>query len=245
MKPLLALDFDGVICDSLDECLVSAVNARARLQGVGRPVRRPEEVDPDLAAGFRTHRHLVRPAGEYETLLHWLTTRDQAPTAESFAALVRKRADEVKAFQAVFFAVRAALRATNPAAWTALHRRYRQAADGWETLAADFEIHLVTTKDLPSVRHFNEAWQLGLVDAHLHAAGSFANKAEAVNALAAAAGRTPRDVIFVDDHPGHLADVAATGAQCWWASWGYADHADGWPALQNLAEVMTVKGIPA
>ena len=245
MRPLLALDFDGVICDSLDECLVSAVNAHARLRGRTTLVRRPDELDPDLVARFRVHRHLVRGAGEYETLLHWLRTRDDDPTPATFAEAVRLRAADVIAFQPVFFIVRTALRSADPAAWTALHRHYAEAAASWDELCDAREVHLVTTKDLASVRHFNDVWHLALADDHLHTCERFVSKAGGVRELAGRRGVQPKAVTFVDDHPLHLADVAATGARCLWASWGYASTAPEWPALANLAALLIPEGCPA
>ena len=245
MKPLLALDFDGVICDSLDECLVSAYNARHRLRGKQNLVRTPADIDPDLVARFRRHRHLVRGAGEFEALLHWLLTCDDDPTAHTFAEAMRLRAAEVIAFQPIFFIVRTALRSADPAAWTALHRHYIQAAEGWTELGETHEVHLVTTKDLASVRHFNREWELGLDDDRLHTCERFVNKAGAVSRLASSHGARPQDVTFVDDHPGHLVDVAVTGARCLWAQWGYTAHAPEWPALENLAAIMIKAGSPA
>lgn len=246
MKPLLALDFDGVICDSLDECLVTAVNTRRRMRGKKELLRTPGEVDPDLAARFRAHRHLVRPAGEYETLLHWLATRDDDPTPAEFAALCRQRAADVIAFQPVFFYVRTALRNADPEAWTALHRRYGQATAGWSDLCASHEVHLVTTKDLASVRHFNHAWSLGLADDRLHTCERFVTKAAAIEHLAARHGAAPASVTFVDDHPGHLADVAAaTGARCLWARWGYSPASGGAAPIGHLAEIPLLEGVTA
>lgn len=245
MKPLLALDFDGVICDSLDECLVSACNARHRLRGKQKLVRTPADIDPELVARFRRHRYLVRGAGEYEALLHWLLTRDDDPTPHAFTEAVRLRSAEVIAFQPVFFIVRTALRSADAAVWTALHRHYVQATDGWAALHRTHDVHLVTTKDLASVRHFNRVWDLGLDDDRLHTCERFVNKAGAVSRLASSRGARPRDVTFVDDHPGHLADVAATGARCLWAQWGYTARAPEWPALENLAAIMSKEGTPA
>ncbi len=245
MRPLLALDFDGVICDSLDECLVSAVNARRRLQGEPGLLQTPDDIDGDLVRRFRRHRHVVRGAGEYETLLHWLETRGDAPTTTAFSAAVRQRPDEVAAFQPVFFAARAALRDRDAGAWTALHRRYLQATAGWDALRATHEIHVVTTKDLTSVRHFNAAWRLELDDDRLHTCERSADKATAVRRLAARRGAAPGDVTFVDDHPLHLEDVAATGARCLWASWGYTASAPAWPALTDLASLPLMEGTPA
>jgi phosphoglycolate phosphatase-like HAD superfamily hydrolase len=245
-RVLLGLDFDGVICDSVDECLVTAVNAAACPAG-GKVVAHTDQIDARLLAGFRRWRYLVRPAEEYGALLAWLHERPDAhPTPASFAMFVRMRGDALVAFGERFFAARRTLHAADPEAWLALHRRYPEAVEGWRTLHERAEIHLVTTKDRESVRRLVDSWDLEVPDQRLWTRETFDDKADAVRRLAAAAGAAAEDVIFVDDHPGHLADVATTGATCWWASWGYWPQPDdtapgfgpdGFPALLDLAEL--------
>jgi len=238
-RVLLALDFDGVICDSVDECLVSTVNAADCPEG-GELVSHPRQIDARLVNGFRRWRHLVRPAEEYGALLDWLRERPDAhPTPASFARHVRGRGPGLYAFGARFFAARRSLYEARPRDWFALHRRYPEATEGWNTLHERADIHIVTTKDRDSVRRFVAAWNLDVPADHLWTRETFGDKSEAIHCLATTAGTTARDVIFVDDHPGHLADVATTGARCFWASWGY------WPRPRSAPEGEGPRGFPA
>lgn len=81
MECLLALDFDGVLCDSRAECLLTGLAAYGRLEpSFPFTSRCIDDVDPALAAGFLAHRHLVRVAAQFvllfDMLLHGRTVRD-------------------------------------------------------------------------------------------------------------------------------------------------------------------------
>ena len=60
---ILALDFDGVIVDSIEECLIIGHNAYSRHTGRGRAFARSEA----MAAGIATLTQLQKP-GVYEAL---------------------------------------------------------------------------------------------------------------------------------------------------------------------------------
>ena len=222
--PLLVLAFDGAVCDGVDECLVTAVNAH-RPPTAGWLVSRIRELDAGLVAGFRRWRYLASSVAECGALLAWLHERpDQHPTAASFTLFCAGRRPALEAFGARFVVARRALRDTDPDAWFALHRRHPEAVEGWRALRARARIHLVTSRDRESTRRLVAAWDLGIPDDQLWTRETFVDRTGAVRRLARAANVAPADVTYVDDHPERLRDVAATGAWCLWASWGRWPH---------------------
>ncbi len=242
-KKVLVLDFDGVICDSLDECLITAVNAHNKLAGRHQWVEHVEDVDSDLRNGFRKWRGLVRPAGEYGLLMILLTS-DESNVAERFEAHRQKDSLLISTFEKYFFECRRLLRQRSLERWSGLHKIYREFADAWPELRRDFQAsYILTTKDRDSVLYFNEKWALGFQEDEVFSKDNSRSKPESIRVIAAR-HEPPCEIHFVDDHPAHLQDVAAAGAECYWAAWGYtpADALESnfhrLDALNQMTEIM-------
>ncbi len=221
MKSVIALDFDGVICDSLEECLVTAYNACHRLEGSDRWAGSTADIEPEVAGSFRRLRHYARNAPELCIIMHWCLTDGGALDQTRYDALVSSHAAKLSAFETVFFESRHILSSADLDRWLGLHRIYPEFCGGWEEIKGRFPIHIVTTKDLVSVRYFNRHWELGIPEANLWTKERALPKGEIVQRIAAESGRPIQGVLFVDDHPHHVREVASTGARCFWASWGF------------------------
>lgn len=243
-RPIVALDFDGVICDSMDECLLVAVNAYRRRQDASHRWLGLESLDSGLIQRFRRCRFLVRPPGEYWLLVHFLVTQEGLLDADTFARWQVRFAAEVQDFETRFFALREERRQTDLQGWLDLHRRYAPFDQGYALLRQRATLHIVTTKDTRSVELLGQRWSLGIDPEHCWARDRIPSKAEAIRTIAQQAGAPCGDIFFIDDHPDHLRDVAATGAQVFWASWGYSDErsrdAMPYPRLENLADLCTI-----
>jgi phosphoglycolate phosphatase-like HAD superfamily hydrolase len=219
---IVALDFDGVICDSFEECLRIAHGAYQRFERRDGHCGGAEEVDREFEARFRRWRHLVRPAREYWALCD-LVARGQELSPARFAR-ARQRAESTGVlgrFEPVFFAERDQLRREQPERWASLHRLYPQFLAGWPDLRRRATVHVVTTKDRSAVEALDAALDIGLDHRLLWTRDEGLGKPAAIRAIAAAAHVPASAVCFVDDHPEHLLDVAPTGAQRFWAAWGY------------------------
>ncbi len=60
MSKILCLDFDGVLCDSIDECLLTSYNAYFE-----KYFDKIEKINQKFKNYFYEYRYFVRPAGEY------------------------------------------------------------------------------------------------------------------------------------------------------------------------------------
>ena len=66
---LLLLDFDGVIVNSIDECLLTSFNAFQQFENTGVSVDDLSNIALPCQRYFNSNRNFVRPAAEYY-LLH-------------------------------------------------------------------------------------------------------------------------------------------------------------------------------
>jgi phosphoglycolate phosphatase-like HAD superfamily hydrolase len=215
---VLALDFDGVICDSLEEGLLISWNAhtRAPVQAFVEPGL--AGVPPDVTARFTGCRPFARHLG------HWLVpfTISSVPAShEEFTA----RYDElpgqtIKTFTAAAARYRAAVRRTYPDQW--LSRHVVQPELG-EVLTGAY---IVTARDSESVRRILGAHDVAIDGARIF--GSSTDKPSALRTIAIREAVAPADVTLVDDNIENCLAAQAGGYGAWWATWGYnapADHA--------------------
>ncbi len=215
-KPVLVLDFDGVVCDALEEC------ALVTWLGVHPP-------DPGSAVsgyltalprGFADRFQKVR---DYSRLLdHFLVAHRPA------AANITTQADFDRIFGVIpatyvadfvreASAARHRCRTEELPFWLDLHTLYPDIPELLRRHAG--AVAVITAKDETSV------WTIldrhGLAGTVAQVYGETRDKAAAVRDLCARHATTPADLTFIDDNLTNVQRVAGTGARTRWAMWGY------------------------
>jgi plasmid maintenance system antidote protein VapI len=244
MKPILALDFDGVINDSLDECLISSYNAWQVIEKSGHWAYSNADIPQTIVDCFRANRYLARNGAEFWLILMASKLASDTITAEVFEQLRQEHSSFLHTFEQIFFDVRNRYRTEDMERWLNLHTRYDQSKERWADLLSSTICHIVTTKDLASVKLFNQHWELGIREDNLWTRELDLPKSEIIELIADRANCTTDQIYFVDDHPDQVAIVASTGANYYWASWGFQgalvkSRPDGilFPALTKLADL--------
>jgi phosphoglycolate phosphatase-like HAD superfamily hydrolase len=89
--------------------------------------------------------------------------------------------------------------------------------------AGDVRLGIATAKDRGSVRKLLASYGIAdlFPDGFVLDKEAGEKKRDHVTKLAEQAGIAPAEVTFVDDKVNHLEDVAALGARCVLATWGY------------------------
>jgi phosphoglycolate phosphatase-like HAD superfamily hydrolase len=123
-RVLLVLDFDGVICDSIDECFVSSWIAWHRLKGLALP----PSLDVALRGRFADLRPFIRSGEDYVVIQDLLAAqgarRHASTQAEFDAALAARGPEGMQRLKDVFYQARGDLLASDRPYWLALNRVY-------------------------------------------------------------------------------------------------------------------------
>ena len=215
---LLCLDFDGVICDSANECMLVTYDAYFDVDHV-----HTEALPTAYCEVFKRYRYLVRDPGEYYLLAN---AYDEGRTIDEarFTAVVAGASSACREFKQKFFAARRALRRKDERAWVNLHSAYEHVVEFMKTATAPIDI--ITTKDEESVDALLTAYgvreKVGRIFGQ-QALTAHGGKAGAIRVAVARRGLEPSEVAYLDDHLKHLADVRDTGVHLWHATWGYTD----------------------
>ena len=234
MRPgLLALDFDGVICDGIDEMVESSWRTLARVTKQQlSDVRRSE-----LHARFSALRPAIESGWEMVVLLGVLTERpasgdanlkDGTRWAEVRDAFVRAHQLASAPVASAFDDVRVQWIKADEAGWLAAHRFHDGVAAWLARLVADQQlVYVISTK----TKRFLEAllgWQnVPLAsDRIIGRAEPKREKWDVLRALAATHGLALSDVWFVEDRLATLIDLRQhapdfAAARLFLAEWGY------------------------
>lgn len=217
----LALDFDGVICDSAREAFVVAVRSYAKTWS---PSFQRNELDESLFAEFVALMPLGNRAEDYAVALSAIERgRELADQAAYDAYRAELDPAALRVFHKRFYRERHAWSARDPAGWHARMRAYPGVCELLRRRAGDVRLAIATAKDRRSVRLLLESYGIAELfpEGAIHDKETGVSKREHVRAIAEAAGIAPSEVSFVDDKLNHLEDVAGLGARCVLAAWGY------------------------
>jgi phosphoglycolate phosphatase-like HAD superfamily hydrolase len=213
---LLVLDFDGVICDSVDECFVASWEARFRLRGGTGPVPAPPA---GRGAAFAHLRPFVRNGEDFLVILEaaerGAAPADQAGFDSLAAALPR---GELADFKRRFYEARERMLAEERERWLGLNRVYPHSrAALLAAVAADLPLRVLSTKRRPYILEILAANGVRLPAADVH--HTTEHKAPLVSALLDAAGL--ERAVFVDDQVDFLRGLEDPRVEGYLAAWGY------------------------
>ncbi|MGC5343994.1 HAD family hydrolase [Streptomyces sp. AM 4-1-1] len=227
---LLALDFDGVICDALEECaLVSWLGIHPHDRAISG-AQQLRLVPQEFVERFRTVRNYARVLDHFVVahLPEAGSIRSQADFDRLHEAL---SPSYVRRFTTAANAAREWFRTQEADFWLDLHTLYPGVADLLRRHRGS--IVIVTAKDEGSVHAILD--RHGLDDTVSAVFGECGRKADVVREVSAERGVDLRDVTFIDDNLPNAVGVAATGALSRWAQWGYQT-----PEHQALAQELGV-----
>ncbi|HEY4003347.1 MAG TPA: hypothetical protein VGO93_31055, partial [Candidatus Xenobia bacterium] len=173
---VLALDFDGVVWDSIDEAFFISCLTWEKLFG---PL--PAGLEP----GFRAGRWLSRTAPDFYVLLRLLIEdpeRDfESLSKDEFKARLAQEPEAAHRFDVTFYATRDEERTTRPQHWLSLQPPYPHFVQVFPQLREAFrDIVITTTKDEAAVQF---CLQSAGIDLRVLGKGFSRDKAEQVRHL--------------------------------------------------------------
>lgn len=239
---LLALDFDGVICDSsreifrvtLETCAALAPALPvAGLLDVCRRWSSPQAFDGDpVYRGFVDLLPLGNRAEDFAVALKAVMEGRRLSDQTAYDRYFAVQEDRWKAdFQESFYHYRTAVRAESEADWLALHGTWPEFVELLKARTGSVEYAVCTAKDTVSVRKLLRHFGIDdlFADDRILDKEIGAQKTAHLAELARRTGVDPGQITFVDDKVSHLQKVSTLGVRCVLAAWG--DNGDREHAL--------------
>ena len=218
---LLAIDFDGVICQSTDECMVTAYNAWCNYNGSDTFFSIVEDIPTKEAEFFRAYRGYVRSGGEYYILMRMLSENRAISGQQHFDELARQWHAACTAFSSIFYKCRQSLMRQNIGNWVALHYVFPEVLHRIKSRIDNGLTYIITMKDRNSVDTILTDKGLIVPEEKVFDKDSFPTKVAALEHLANKHGVPHANVRFLDDNVTHLLDPLAQGFDVYLADWGF------------------------
>ena len=219
----MVFDFDGVVCDSTNECMVTSWNAWERWNkrdGFRRSLDDFTQVEIDA---FRPLRPYVRGAGEYYILMRVLDLANQSiNNQKDFDELHLRWQDQLTPFKAIFFQERQRLRSEDLNSWIELHDVYLDVITVMKDLHNQGRLLIATLKDGESVRLILKRNGIDIALEDILDQSHISSKLEALDHFVSEKNINKEDLCFIDDNVTHLSEPKNDGFQVFLSAWGTA-----------------------
>ena len=231
---IYALDFDGVIVDSLNECLETSFAAFLRVNQKSNSIYF-DSPPVDAIYHFKKKRGFVRPSRNFFALWEWILFHPERnfsmTTFESFSESLGSVVDD---FEKEFLQIRSNAIKLNPLKFLEQNPLFYGVKETWQNLPKP--LYIVSTKDEDSISLILESHSLTVDGIFGRGSGP---KAETLSRLANLNETSVNDVFFVDDNIQHAHDVTVIGAKVALAMWGYGPFEKFMGSkLQSFTEVL-------
>jgi FMN phosphatase YigB (HAD superfamily) len=236
---MLCLDFDGVICNSIDECLLVAYNSYMKIESrVEEQVAKPESISKSISEKFRKYRYLVRPAKDYWILVNLILKCNDVLTKEEFQLEKVGNENKLNEFEKIFFDSRRELQENHFNFWIGMNKIYDSFIEAWESISLKYDVYIVTNKNKNAVDAILRHYNINIHEDHLYTKEIFNTKTIALEEIVHIEKITNEDVIFIDDSPDTIAEALEKFPKSFLANWGYYENKNGIQSINSLMELV-------
>ena len=212
----LCLDFDGVIADGIDECLVVSWLAWHNKTIPECPQNLLDSIPAKFRQEFNRLRSYVRH-DEHFMAPFAISTSNQLRSQRDFDSVFSTLDDDlIKQFTTKFQKTRMKLRHIHPDEWLAFHTLYA----GIQSLfMAGHTIFIVSGKDTESIHEICKTNNIQIEKNKIF--GGLKSKTEVLQTLFTQSKINKVRMIFCDDNLPNVISSKALGIKTYWARWGY------------------------
>jgi len=222
MAQLFVTDFDGVICDSVSECLLAADNAWRKFQKGENSQRIFDihEIPEDRRSRFRQLRPYLRGAEDFIPLYLAAEESLKIESQGEFDALRNRLLGKLPAYQQAFYGERDFLRQHHRELWLQLNPLFSNVGRALGLRESFEEVYILTTKRRPDVEDIFKYHGIRFPADHIHAVASN-GKMERLRSIMETAGVSPAGTVYIEDQIDYLISAAPMGVEVYLAEWGY------------------------
>ena len=219
-KKLIVFDFDGVVCDSTNECMLTSYNAWLKFNNLNNYCHNLEEFSKVYKNNFQFLRPYVKSAGEYYVLHKILTEQRQINVNhQTYEELCEKYKYNFFDFGKIFYKERDKMKEMNFKYWISLHEIYNNVLECMRKFYAESRLYIVTLKDGKSVMNILEAYNLKIDNQFLIDKSIIYKKIDALNMIVKNNYAEKKSMVFLDDNINHLIEPKKNGYDVFLTFW--------------------------
>ncbi|HPG42020.1 MAG TPA: hypothetical protein PLP19_21920 [bacterium] len=218
----LALDFDGVVINSVEECLFVSFNAYEELTG-SAPITSLKHIAPKIIDEFKRMRNFIRAGADFVYIIMAISTNIKITSQQEFDDFCHSHKELEKTFFDTFYKHREQLSSGNPELWLKLNPLYHGMQDFLLQYPDKERLFIITTKKIFFVQKILSFYNIPFIDAHLFHADKTRSKKNIILELLDKYNIDPHHFWFIDDQVDTLIQVRDIQINCLLAEWGYND----------------------
>jgi phosphoglycolate phosphatase-like HAD superfamily hydrolase len=216
---LLAMDFDGVIADSVSECAVTGYNGYQAFCGNNSSIKTPKEINTDQLNKFRIMRSYIRSGEDYVYLFQALKEGEYFESQKDFDEFQIVNIDRREIYYQLFYSIRQSMMTSDYKNWIALNPLYNGMNEFLQSMQN--KIHIISTKASKYIIEILNSNGIDFNSKRVHQAGRDYSKSGIIIGLMKEYNLSKPNIVFIDDHLDTLYNVIGTGVCCMLADWGY------------------------
>lgn len=231
---MLFLDFDGVLCDSINECYVSSWLA------FYRNGEQPKAISLAERRLFDSYRPFIRRGADYLLLQHCVRNGITLASQKDFDDQIARMGEGRMAdYDGLFYEVRRELLDKNRPYWLALNPPFSAVLPPLRLVASNPLVHIISTKRADYIFEIVRSWGLAWPLERIYCSGTEDKEDYLRTCLD---GQEMEEGILVDDQIDHLTRIKDRRIRSYLASWGYVKPE--WLAQRSI-EVLDREGFAA
>ena len=219
-QKIVVFDFDGVVCDSTDECMLTSWNAWERWETRSSFRDDLSQFTKEDKLNFRRLRPRVKGAGEYYILRRAFSEGISIEDQEFYNKLEQNWHEYFDVFKRYFFDAREQLRKDNLDAWIDLHPVFDDIIKVMKYLNKKNRLFIATLKDAESVKLILKKQGIELRGDCILDQAKIKTKSQALDQIRNDISCTKKDMIFIDDNVLHLLKPHKEGYEVFLTGWG-------------------------
>lgn len=239
-KKLLITDFDGVICDSVEECLLVTYNAYHRLHDASfQRLLDLQQIAPETRQTFRRLRPFLKGAEDFVPIFRSIEQRIPLATQREFDAFRDEMRDQLSEFVTLFYEERDFLIRNEHRIWLSLNPLYGDFAAILRARQAFERFHILTTKrreDVLEIFGYQQVAFLPKQISYIKAAGKSARLLELLREYDA----NPEETLYFEDQVDFLVVAKQHGIQTYLVEWGYVSDEQREVARQHNIPIIAM-----
>lgn len=224
---ILALDFDGVLCDSAIECLINSYNSFNVIEESSiKKVYGLGEIATGEVKAFMTFRPLARVAKEYCLLWHMIKENQAIDPGKNINKQAKIPADKLEKFNSIFYTQRKEWMEKDIKAWLGHNPLYNGMRETLLKISDRENVFIVSSKDRSAIKAIMEYNELPVDEDKILGSDSGMDKDAVFHKLKEAYSISFSAITFLDDNVNNLLQAKDMGISVFFASWGYSMNTD-------------------
>lgn len=220
-KKIFVFDFDGVICDSTNECLINSYNSyNIYLNNNQKFITSLIEIDANLKKDFRVIRPYIKGAKEYLKFYDYYYSRKNILSLNNFIEYENKTLDYDQ-YTKIFYQQRERLKKNNLKEWFSYNHVFQELINFLNSL--DY-YYIATLKDKDSVIDILKYYKIKIYEEKILDFNIIKSKLDALNMILNNNSYNKEDMIFIDDNAYHLIDPKNQEYRVYLSNWADLDN---------------------